>query len=427
MPYERKTVDIYISNNLKKVLQEIEHDSLVAQLLLKKRHDKVDVAEDFVNYISLSSQDKRRISYLTTDRIESLSEGEYWSSSRRYHAKPGSFITKIFKNIPSKEVEKFSNLFKAEVSKPAFKFEVVTGHRIKDLYYWESYASDRGPLGISCMKHEHCQKFLDIYVDNKEVSMVAMFNPEGKLIGRALLWSFESYKLMDRIYTICDEKYSSYFKQWAVKNDFLHKKEQNWYNTILFEQFGQKRVELKLELKLRYSSYDYYPYMDTFKFLGTNGTLYNYQPTCVDYRTLCSTDGYKQESDYLRYDAISKVFRYPGDTVWLEYQSIYTHHDNCNYSESNDKYILNVDAIYCEDAQDYIFNRENEYNNNRERIDDRISYNKQRLEERNRYLARKKKRDSGLVRSDLLTGGEIMEIIEGRSDSDQIDTLRIRC
>ena len=81
------------------------------------------------------------------------------------------------------------------------------------------------------------------------------------------------------------------------------------------------------------------------------GTLYNYQPTCVDYRTLCSTDGYKQESDYLRYDAISKVFRYPGDTVWLEYQSIYTHHDNCNYSESNDKYILNVDAIYCEDAQ----------------------------------------------------------------------------
>ena len=112
MPYERKTVDIYISNNLKKVLQEIEHDSLVAQLLLKKRHDKVDVAEDFVNYISLSSQDKRRISYLTTDRIESLSEGEYWSSSRRYHAKPGSFITKIFKNIPSKEVEKFSNLFR---------------------------------------------------------------------------------------------------------------------------------------------------------------------------------------------------------------------------------------------------------------------------------------------------------------------------
>jgi len=405
MPYERKTVDIYISDDLKRVLQEIEHDSLVAHLLLKKRHDKGDVAEDFVNYISLSTEDKRRISYLTTDRIESLSEGEYWSSSRRYHAKPGSFISKVFKNIPPKEVEKFSNLFKAEVSKPPFTFEVVTGQRIKDLYYYEAYASDRGPLGISCMKHEQCQKYLDIYADNKEVSMVAMFNPEGKLLGRALLWSFESYRLMDRIYTICDEEYSSYFKQWAVKNDVLHKKEQNWYNTIFFEQFGQKQIELKLDLKLENNSYDYYPYMDTFKFIGDDGTLYNYQPD-VNFRTLCSTDGHKQGSDYLRYDAISKVFRYTGDTVWLEYRSFYTHHDNCYYSECNDKYILRDDAVYCEEAQDYIFKIELGKNNNRERIDDRIAYNKQREEERKQYeeARQKKKKKSSSTLDELMNG-----------------------
>ena len=77
-----------------------------------------------------------------------------------------------------------------------------------------------------------------------------------------------------------------------------YKKEQNWFNTIFFEQFGQKQVELKLELKLQNNSYDYYPYMDTFKFIDDYGTLYNYQPDCR-FRTLCSTDGHKQASDYL--------------------------------------------------------------------------------------------------------------------------------
>jgi hypothetical protein len=410
MSYERKTVDIYISDELTKVLQGFENESSVAKLLLKKRHDKEDLVEGCVNYICLSTQDKCRISYLTNDRIDSLSPDEYWTSSRRYHAKPGSFLSKVFSKIEPKEVEKFSNLFKAEVSRPEFKFEVVSGQRIKDLYYWESYASDRGPLGISCMKHEQCQKYLDIYADNKEVSMLAMFNSDGKLLGRALIWSFESYKLMDRIYTICDEEYSSYFKKWAVDNDVLHKKEQNWYNTMFFEQFGQKQIELKLELKLENNSYDYYPYMDTFKFLGEDGTLYNYHPKDITFRTLCSTDGHRQGNDYLRFDSIAKVFIYPGDTVWLEYLSIYTHHDNCYYSECNDKYILKSDAFYCEDAQDYIFPEEQEKYNNRERIDDRIAYNKQREEERKKYdedrKLKKKKRSTldELMRMDSAVG-----------------------
>lgn len=391
MPYERKTIDIYISDELKSILTEIEHESLVAHILLKKRHAKEDIVDDNVNYISLSSQDKRRISYLTSDRMESIDESEYWTSSRRYHAKPGSFLSKVFKELPAKEVEKFSNLFRSEVDKPEFTFEVVNGQRIKELYYWESYASDRGPLGISCMKHEHCQKYLDVYSDNKDnISMLAMFNRDGKLIGRALLWNFESFKLMDRIYTICDEEYSSYFKKWASKNDYLHKKEQNWFNTMAFDQFGQKPVDLRLELKLSNRNYDYYPYMDTFKFIDDGGVLYNYQPDCR-FRTLCSTDGQKQGSDYLRFDSISKVFRYPGDTVWLEYLSIYTHHDNCYYSECNDRYILRDDSIYCEDARDYIFTEENESHNNREAIDSRIAYNKEREGMRNKKASTKSK------------------------------------
>ena len=390
MSYERKTIDIFISDELKNILQEIESESLVAHLLLKKRHPKEDIVEDNVNYISISSSDKRRISYMSHDRIDSIDESEFWNSSRRYNGKPGAFISKVFKNIPAKEVEKFSNLFRAEVVKPNFRFEVITGERIKQLYKYDSYASDRGSLGISCMKHEHCQRYFNIYSDNIDnISLLAMFDNDDLLIGRALLWNFESFKIMDRIYTKCDEEYSLYFKKWAVKNDYLHKSEQNWYNTIFFEQFGQKKIELKLEVKLPKGNQELYPYMDTFKFLGENGHLYNYQPEGIRYNTLCSCDGQKQSSDYLRFDSINKVFRYPGDTVWLEYLSIYTHHDNCYYSECNDRHILRSDSIYDDVIKDNIFNEEHDALNNKERIEERRAYYKEREESRSKKMKMK--------------------------------------
>ena len=57
-------------------------------------------------------------------------------------------------------------------------------------------------------------------------------------------------------------------------------------------------------------------------------------------------EGRKQYADYLRFDEYDSVFRYPGDTVWLEYRGFYTHHDNCYYSECNDSYILREDCFY---------------------------------------------------------------------------------
>ena len=65
MAYERKTSDIFISDELRKILTEIESQSIVASLLLKKRHSNEDLVDGFVNHISVSTQDKSKISYLT--------------------------------------------------------------------------------------------------------------------------------------------------------------------------------------------------------------------------------------------------------------------------------------------------------------------------------------------------------------------------
>ena len=105
MAYERITLDILISEELRDLLTQIEGDSEVAKLLLKKRHRKEDLVDSPVNFISLSSDDKGKISYLTNDRIAKLDVDSYWTSPSRYKSKAGAFISKLFKNVSAKEVE----------------------------------------------------------------------------------------------------------------------------------------------------------------------------------------------------------------------------------------------------------------------------------------------------------------------------------
>ena len=383
--YERKTIDVLISDDLRNVLREIESDSIVASLLLRKRHAKEDLVDSPVNYISISSQDKSKLSYLTADRMETLDADTYWTSSRRYHVKPGAFISKLFNDIPAKEVEKFSNLFRSQSVKAKFTFDVVSGNDIKKYYYYESYASnERGSLGVSCMKHDHCQDLFSLYTMNKnEVSMLIMLNSDGKLIGRALLWNFDGNKIMDRIYTINDEDLSFHFKKWATENNYLYKSEQNWFNTLYFENLSNKRKVLKLEIKLDYYISMKYPYVDTFKFIDRDrGVISNFIPDDEDsIRTLTSCDGGYHDSDHLKFDGIDKVFRYRNEAVYVSYLEIYTSRNNVEYSNINDQYILREHMIYDELIGDVVFNSANEFRN-RDRVAElRVSIKNQEREQ----------------------------------------------
>lgn len=355
MPYQRKTVDLFVSEELKSLLSSIKDDSVVAKMLLKSRQSKSDIVDSFVNYISISTQDRGKISYVSQDRMSIIDESEYWTSPKRYQAKPGAFVSKIFKNIPAKEVENFSTLFKSVSLKPKFTFSVVKGDDIKKYYHWESYAKDRGTLGVSCMKHDNCQKLLNIYSDSEQVSMLVMLDDENKLMGRALLWNLSPNKIMDRIYTIDDESLRFHFKKWATDNNYWYKSEQNWYNTLQFEQLGKEKVELEIEAKM--DKFRYYPYMDTFKFVDIEtNSVFNYIPKDSDnIRTLVACDGSKYDRDYLRFDSIDRIFRYRGETVYIPYLGIYTHENNTRWSRLNDHYILLDDCKYSDDLDDYIF------------------------------------------------------------------------
>jgi len=299
-------------------------------------------------------------------------------------AKPGGFISKVFIDISEKEVEKFSTLFRNEVNKPKLDFKVVSGGDIKKYYHYTSY-SERGggSLNASCMKYDNCQDFLQLYISNPEIcKMVVLYDNEyqNRILGRALLWEFNSNKIMDRIYTVNDEDYQFYFKQWATKNGYLFKSEQNWFNVKSFERLGEKKQKLELVLKLsNVENLKYTPYMDTFKFLDYDGNLHNVQPKNKDYWTLTTTDGRKHGYDYLVTDIIDDVLRYRHDACYLRYLKGWTSPNNCNYSNVLDTYILNDDCVYNNDLRDYIFNEENNSHND-ERIDAQMEYIKSREE-----------------------------------------------
>jgi len=352
--------NILISNTLRQVLSQFKEESVVANLLLSE-----DIREDFlvgepVNFLSISDSDENKISYLTRDRSSKITSDEFWSSSKRFHCKPGSLISKIFRDISSKEIEKFSTLFRAFSSVKEFKFEIVKGNDIIKYYDQYNYSSESGSLGNSCMKYSKCQKFLDIYKDNDIISMLVMINNENKLIGRALLWNFDDKKIMDRIYTSNDEDYQFYFKKWAINNGYSYKSKQNWTNTIQLVK-NSKDFEEKLDIQLSNWNYNYYPYLDTFKWLDMKtGKLSNYKPSHFqnhngDYIILMSPDGRYNTSECLEFDSISKDWHHQGSLQFIEEHQLYTNRDNLNYSETLDRWLLKSESSYVEEINDYIY------------------------------------------------------------------------
>lgn len=374
MSYTRRTADIIISEELRDVLQKFEHKSLVAKLLLRSRHPKSHLADDFVNYISVAKADATKISYLTPDRLAKIDPQDYWSTSRRFLAKPGAFVGKIFKDIPAREVELFSNIFRLQSEQDQIKFRIVSGNQIKRWYLYESYQSQYGSLGSSCMKHDSCQDYLKIYVENPEIcKLLILTDVEDRLIGRALLWDLPSEKIMDRIYTVNDDKYQHQFKTWADQNGYWYKSEQKWNNCLWFESKGKTEIK-KITFDLpNYEEDCHLPYMDTFKFANIRtGKLYNDLPESNrNIRTLIASDGGFYEWNALAKDDFSNIYYHRNETAELGYLNKRILTSNAHYSESNDCYILPDHSIWMEQIRDWIFNEEYNHLNNTDAIEKR--------------------------------------------------------
>jgi len=391
-----------ISEQLEKVLYDID----------KNLPDLIKQSKSDIDYLDISHSDMSKLSYITVDRKNFLMEkypdldkseliNSFWKKNR-YVAKPGKIMRKIFppEILPDKSIEIISNYYKGLVEKNERNFEIVDGYKIKKYFHYTTYEGDRGTLGQSCMRHSKTQELLNFYAENTNIKMLILYSKTNSetIVGRSLLWETEEgYKIMDRIYTI-DSHYDYLFYEWASDNGYYRKLNNNWYDTKRFVSPDGKNVELELSVKLKVTKGIYFPYLDTFKWLDIDGTIYNYLPKndllpkddpleIMDnyllsngrsyssreikdrsdfkptIKVLMNLDGGYSRYDTLLYDDIDKFYRTKDYIVKCSYKGIYTTKDRTIQSNINNDYILKEDATN-DKLFGIIFNKKyDKYNN----------------------------------------------------------------
>lgn len=197
------------------------------------------------------------------------------------------------------EIEDFVYKYRAEVAKLGdvfSRFQILKGEDIRTYYHKDKYENNKGTLGSSCMRYNRCQRYLDIYVKNPEQCNLVVLMSDDKdntICGRAILWTdVEGRRIMDRIYTNRTQD-EQLFKEFAKKNGFYCKRSQNMSEDEPFispETGAEETIKTKIELSIK--SYDYFPYMDSFKYFYEGSQSYLTNSKRFDYDLeLIDTDG----------------------------------------------------------------------------------------------------------------------------------------
>lgn len=232
--------------------------------------------------------------------LTDLDDGVIWSTSRN-NIKIGRFVRALLNSLgvpfTPKEIEDFTNQYKSTfdfMSDVLKQFDIVKG---KDISYWysiDNYVSGGGSLNGSCMS-EVDPDFFDIYVENKQVSLVILYSEDGnitdskyksdKIRGRAVLWECEVNEskgiFMDRVYTRFDSDVDL-FKRFAEKNGWWYKTHQSMDPDTPITDGNQTLTNPVIKVKLDNYEFDYYPYCDTMCYLYSGASILSNSPINAD-------------------------------------------------------------------------------------------------------------------------------------------------
>lgn len=322
--------------------------------------------DEEINYITFRTDGT--ISYLPAGRKHVLNDDGEWSKEGRQNGKPGRVIRKIFtptaqKMFKDSEFEAFGNQYKSYYSTD-YNFVMHERNKIGAIYKHRHEDGD-GTLNNSCMRKVN-RGYFEIYEKCEKLRILALFNKEGDLAGRALIWNLEHdgepITLMDRIYTT-REHLVEMFLSYAKANGFWRKTFQSHDRKSYFTLPNGTHMRAFFEVETP-TKCEYYPYIDTFTY-GRNGILSNssdgmhYEYTC----TGGSREGADHEGEVM--DAISQEWIDEEDARYIsrgEYAGSYSHYDNVvdvddetywvrseQIIETGDNlYILKTEAHYCE-------------------------------------------------------------------------------
>mgnify|MGYP003634942092 CR=1 FL=1 len=263
------------------------------------------------------------------------SDNSVWKKDSRQTMKFGKAIAKIFKHAGTPYISDatIQDLSQAVKSKYTFDAElkVVSGEDIRKYYHRDNYNGGQRTesLGNSCMRHDSCQEYFDIYVDNPDKVTMLIASTSNGIIGRALIWNTDEGDLvMDRIYG--GELTINAMKEYAKGNGIVHKYRQNYSNTTDWVTSIGEMVNKEYNITLVNNS-EFKPYMDTFKWCNdpSENPLKINNSDNGDF-SLDSTEGG------------------PTDMVRTEDGDLY-HEDYCSYLEygNYDGWYHNDDTSWC--------------------------------------------------------------------------------
>jgi hypothetical protein len=259
----------------------------------------------------------------------------------------GRLVNKVFPGkYTSKQVEDFVNSFKAVVEKSGEHFELVSGDDIAFWYNSDNYKERSGTLGNSCMAQK--RNIFNIYVKNPDICRLLILREDDKILGRALVWKFESIRsgigekfegveyFMDRQYTIKDSDVNK-FRNFSKEQGWIYKTNNNHHSFTNITYNGKEiNVDMVLQVARFGGDYEYsrYPYMDTFRRYDPRiGKLYNDDDQESD-----------QEGCYILEDTGGGYTEVEGG-VWSEWHDRMIPEDEAVYSEAYSDHLLRDYAV----------------------------------------------------------------------------------
>ena len=178
------------------------------------------------------------------------------------------------------------------------KVEVIKGSAIGDHYFSHSLNS--------CMAGKHnSRELVSLYCENPDKVSLVVYQ-RGDKIGRALLWSVDGEKFLDRIYPSGSEAIE-YLRKWALDRGY-YVREHNRLPDESVSFYNSDDEFLSPSVNLDAPDCEVYPYVDSFHWGKVNGSRVYLTCTGRCPRSECyafeSTDGYAPGDDenYTRCD-----------------------------------------------------------------------------------------------------------------------------
>lgn len=209
----------------------------------------------------------------------------------------GRFIKKLFLDtFTDVQVSKFVERWVSMNSSGEFK--IWGTDKILDAYNSDNYEEYLGSsLDNSCMNDDSSVSF---YKACPNVKILVLFNSDGLIKGRCLLWvDINGKKIMDKVYYNTESDYYKFVK-WGNDNDYYIR---NNKTGILYE-FTYKGKPVSLKTKVKFPNieeyrYEHFPFVDTFCY-AKDGFGMNYEPSGISnepgkYYKLQETDGTIEE------------------------------------------------------------------------------------------------------------------------------------